>query len=346
MKQNKINKITITVLLILLLTSVGLTQTLSEKFNKLNGSYLGQTPPGETAELFAPGLISTGLYERDFTMPEDGQEIYFGIFYNQIVTIVLTKQVNGKWMEPRVAPFAQDFNFGYFEPAVTLDGQRIFCCSTKNRPGEEPLPGYGHQNIWAVDRQENGSWGELYPLDRNVNSDEFLQFFPSVTRDGTLYFTARNKTTREMGIYRSKYVDGKYLEAEPLPKEVNDSGDVYNAFIDPDEKYLLACVGGRDDSITPGQPNYYIFFRNADDTWTTAINLGERVNFSGFGAIAQSVSPDGKYLFFASSKTRSEPPESISLEWMKEMYSSPQNGYSDIYWISTSFFNNLKSPNN
>ena len=38
----------------------------------LVGDYVGQPLPGDTAELFAPGLVTTGVYTRDVAMMPDG----------------------------------------------------------------------------------------------------------------------------------------------------------------------------------------------------------------------------------------------------------------------------------
>jgi hypothetical protein len=37
-------------------------------FPKLTGPYLGQKPPGMKPEIFAPGIVSTGMYERDMAV--------------------------------------------------------------------------------------------------------------------------------------------------------------------------------------------------------------------------------------------------------------------------------------
>ena len=39
---------------------------------RLTGPYLGQTPPGATGEVFAPGVVSTGMYTRDIAITPDG----------------------------------------------------------------------------------------------------------------------------------------------------------------------------------------------------------------------------------------------------------------------------------
>ncbi|MBN2415210.1 PD40 domain-containing protein [bacterium] len=326
------------------LSFVSLNAQIHEKdFHACSGPYLGQPLPADSAAIFAPGLISTGVYERDLIVSPDGEEIFFGIFMNQIVTILSSRKVNGRWTEPAVLPFALDFEYGYFEPALTADGNRLFCCSTQPPPGEEPLPGYGHQNIWTAERTADRSWGELSCLGEHVNQPGFSTFFPSVTRDGSLYFTARDRRTGIMRIYKSLFSGGGYQQAAPLPETVNGAGTIYNAFIDPDERYLLACITDRDDSITPGRANYYIFFRDDRGRWSRPVNLGERVNFPGSGAIAQSVSPDGRYLFFASQQLDLRKDQPVSQEWLLKLHNAVRNGNSDIYWISADFLHELKT---
>ena len=42
-------------------------------------SYLDQTPPGDTPQLFAPGIVSNGFNNRDMAMTPDGSEFYFAV---------------------------------------------------------------------------------------------------------------------------------------------------------------------------------------------------------------------------------------------------------------------------
>lgn len=67
-----------------------------------SGNYLGQTPPLNQPKLFAPGIVSTRMYERDFTMTPDGNEIYFlrilGNF--EFSKIMVIKRINGVWTDP------------------------------------------------------------------------------------------------------------------------------------------------------------------------------------------------------------------------------------------------------
>ena len=52
-----------------------------DDFPVLKGPYLGQTPPGMKAEIFAPGIISTGFNEHGISFTNDGKELYFRFFW-------------------------------------------------------------------------------------------------------------------------------------------------------------------------------------------------------------------------------------------------------------------------
>ena len=43
----------------------------------LKGPYLGQTPPGNQSQVFAPGFVSTGFGELNSVFSADGKEFYF-----------------------------------------------------------------------------------------------------------------------------------------------------------------------------------------------------------------------------------------------------------------------------
>ena len=315
-------------------------------FPLLRGPYLGQLPPGVQARLFAPGIVGTGMHERDVAMTPDGREIYFGVTFGRIVTLMVSRLENGRWTEPAVAPFAADLKYFHFEPCISADGKRMLFLTNRPPQGQEPAPGWTHQNIWAVDRGEDGRWGAPYDLGPPVNTAD-AEFFPSLARDGTLYFTRSDPKFEKTAILRSRRVDGRYQEPEALPAAVNDRGLVYNAFVARDESHLIATVDGRDDSRTPGLPNYYIFFRDGEGGWSEGVNLGDRANFQGAEASSPYVSPNGKFFFFSSTKAgeiASSPEKPATLRTLREYFAGPQNGNSDIYWIEASFLETLRPP--
>jgi len=310
-----------------------------EPFPVLRGDYLGQPLPGEQPQLFAPGIVCTGMYERDVAVTPDGSEVFFGLIQGQAVTIMHSSRVDGVWTEPRIAPFASDPRFYCLEPCVRPDGRRVFFLSTRP-PGDAPvLPGWAYQDIWYSDRQPDGSWGPPVNLGPPVNTEDG-EFFPSVTRDGTLYFTRETAETEESSIWRSRLVDGAYAEPEKLADPVNRTS-TYNACIAPDESYLLACVRSKEQKT----PTYVVFFRSPEGQWSEPVDPGDLVNSSKVGAISPSISPDGRYFFFASAAAAepdSVPYGTMTVQRFLARHTRPRNGSSDIYWAAASVLERLR----
>ena len=152
---------------------------------ELRGPYLGQEPPGLEPQIFAPGVVSTGLATRDLAMTPDGDEIYFGVTAGGKTAIMVTRLTDGVWSEPVVAPFSgRSLDI---EPSISADGQRFFFLSTRPQPHQEEKPGWVYQDIWVMDREGDG-WGEPSNLGPPVNTDA-PEYFPSVTvgRDAVLH---------------------------------------------------------------------------------------------------------------------------------------------------------------
>jgi len=281
----------------------------------LQGEYLGQKPPGMTPEIFGPGVLGAGISKRDVAISPDGREIYFGASSGRVMTIFWMRLRDGRWSDPEVAPFATDTNFHHFEPCLSADGRKIYFLTNRPAQGKEAKPGWTDQNIWAADRDPNGRWGKPYDPGPFLNGGG-QQFFPSLTRDGTLYFTRVDGQTKKPAIWRARFAGGKYAAAERLPDKINGNGVPYNAFIAPDESYLIACVGGRTVDGNPGKTNYFVFFRNEKDAWSDGLPFGPEINMTGSAAMSPYVSTDGKYFFFAAR--------------------------SDIYWIDAKVIGALK----
>ena len=53
-----------------------------------------------------------------------------------------------------------------------------------------------------------------------------------------------------MDLYRSRLVSGKYTEAENLGDAINTEFDEFEAFIDPNEEFLIFMAGGRPDGLS------------------------------------------------------------------------------------------------
>ncbi len=304
------------------------------------GPYLGQDLPSDTPLPFAPGIVSTGYSERDITMTPDGSEIYWGVVGGSYAwtTVLVSRLEEGSWTEPEVAPCCSDPRYTNLEPHVTPDGRHFLWLS--DRPGGA-LPEVGGQDIWAMDRAEEG-WGEPYPLPAPINSRD-SEYFPSTTRDGTLYFTRGPAGGGENLIYRARLENGRYQEPELLPPEVNAGVTRYNAFVDPDERYLILGVVGGEGGL--GGTDYHIVFRNAQDEWSDPVNLGPGVNTDGTYEYSPYVSPDGRFLFFMTVRPdwgMLAPTGEYNWRAIREMMTESNNGSWDIYWMSADFLERLR----
>lgn len=305
---------------------------------ELRGPYLGQEPPGLEPRIFAPGVVSTGLATRDLAMTPDGKEIYFSVTLGAKTMIMVTRQLNGVWTEPEVAPFSG--RYLDIEPAISADGQRFFFLSTRPQAGQEEKPGWVYQDIWVMDR-EGDDWGEPYNLGPPVNSDA-PEYFPSVTSDGTLYFT-REGEDQVSSTYRSRFIDGKYADPELLPPQVNCGTNRFNVFVAPDESFAIVPNVGREDGI--GGADYYVVFRNQDDTWSEPVNMGPAINQPTGREWSASLSPDGEYLFFMSSRTDEGadlPLTGMSITDLLDLSTRPGRGSSDIWWVSAGVIEELR----
>lgn len=260
------------------------------------GPYFGQEPPGMTARMFAPGIISTDRSEINSVFSDDENEFYFTTWTRESGTkIMVTSQIDGRWTAPERAAFSK--HNSDVDPAFSQDGKRVFFGSRRPRPGKTDTREDGF-DIWFADRTETG-WAKEQYLGDVVNSGK-SQVYPTVTRDGTLYFQAvREEGYGKADIYRSRLIDGAYQmpgNLGPVINSENYEGDVYIA---RDESYLIVSIYGRKDSL--GGADLYISFRSLDDSWLPLRNMGAAIN-SVKRDFCPMVSPDGRYLFFSSKR--------------------------------------------
>ena len=310
----------------------------SDAFPVLTGPWLGQIPPGGEPQIFAPGLISTGMYVRDLAASADGDEIFYTLMLPQFEhsALVTTRLADGAWSRPEVASFSGSYKD--MEPALSADGSKLFFASFRPRSGLGPAR--EDSDIWVVERTETG-WGEPYNPGEPLNSDQ-SEFFPSVTRDGTVWFT-RETDARDSITWRSRFADGAWQEPERLPDEINAGAVRFNVFVAPDESYAIIPIYGRDDSF--GATDYYVSFRNEDDSWSGPFHLDERVNSPGGVEYSAYVSADGRYLFFMAARSRfdggvAEPP--MTYDDLLRFHLEPGYGNPSIWWVGADLLEELR----
>lgn len=279
-------------------------------------------------QLFGEGFISTHLNERDFAISPDGKELYYTISTpsSTLQTIVFCKQIKpGEWTAPEVVSFAGSFSD--LEPAFSADGQTLYFASNRPTTGTAPKD----FDIWKVTRTASG-WGEPVNLGSPVNTDSD-EFYPSVAKSGNLYYTATYKEGpgRE-DIYVATWKDNAYMAPQALDTTVNTKYYEFNAFVDPNEQYILFTSYGRKDDMGGG--DLYISIKDAQGKWKAAKHLtslnSRQLDYCPY------VSPDGKSLFVTSNrhalptlmKETKASYKTIQNTWM-----APLNGSGNIYWI-------------
>jgi Tol biopolymer transport system component len=285
--------------------------------------------PSATPVLFTGISINTSMNERDIAISPDGTEMFYTVYLQptQFHTIIYCKkEKGGQWSSPQVASFSGKYSD--LEPAFTADGQKIFFSS--NRPdGSSKTKNY---DIWYAEKI-NGVWMNPKNIGAPVNSAED-EFFPSIAANGNLYFTAayRDGVGKE-DIYLSRWSGGKYAQPVALDTGVNSGFYEFNAFVSPDERYILFTSFGRKDD--KGRGDIYMSTKDGKGNWRPAKNIwlinSEKLDYCPF------LSFDNKTLFFTSE--RHAIPESfserqVSYDKLKAIFNQVQNGTGNIYQIS------------
>lgn len=282
-------------------------------------------------QLFEEGIVSTSMAERDMAISPDGKDMLYTVQLRAagFQTILhRTKLNDGRWSEPKVAWFAGQFSD--LEPAFSHDGKKLFFCSNRPVSGEVSKD----YDIWVIEKKESG-WSEPKNIGAPVNTDKD-EFFPSIAQNGNLYFTAtrKNGIGRE-DIFIARWENNRYAEPEPLDSAINSAAYEFNAFVSPDEQFVLFTSYGR--AGEKGGGDLYISTKDAAGRWTKAKNCtilnSEKLDYSPF------VSFDKKTLYFTSERhniSSSFADKPVTYSQLQHISPSALNGGGNIFYISFS----------
>ena len=275
------NNIGISITLLFSILAFSSNSYSQDQFPIPDGPYLGQTPPGSTPEIFAPGIVNReestdleGMFGSDmntFYFVREGEEyggvVKVGEFKGEEGSygLAVIEYKNNKWQHSVVAKAVS-------EPSISPDGNTILF---KN--------GY-------IERTSDG-WSEMKSIGEPFASISIMR--SAISSKGTVYFDTYTKEL-DMPLRYSRLVDGKYETPKSLGPQFGIG--IYNAhpYIAPDESYIV-FDSIREDGY--GRSDLYISFRKTDGAWGPAINLGDKINTDA-SEKNPSVSPDGKFLFF------------------------------------------------
>lgn len=284
----------------------------------------------DSLELFAPYIVSSPLNERDLAISPDGNEIFYTLstLDNSFRSLVQIVQKNGKWQTPHIVSFSGKFND--LEPFFTPDGNRLYFSS--DRPTNENDDNRDY-NIWYVERNKSG-WTTPEQVGDVVNTD-YDEFYPAVTKNGNLYFTAHYPGHKGgEDIYKSEYKNGNYLPPHPLDSNINTKSYEFNAFVSPDEDIIIFSSYGREDGMGGG--DLYISTKS-NSIWQKAVNLGPGINSSKLDYCPYLDIKRGNFYF--TSKRRDDiinaKRRKATLELFKAETSTIINGMGNIYKVSS-----------
>jgi Tol biopolymer transport system component len=308
--------------ILLLLTAFSMNAMAQQKAT----DYFNQSLPGNTPQIFAAGIISDEFGNRDMAISPSGDELFYTLQFQGgrgFSTIMHCKKVNGKWTLPEVASFCGQYND--LEPAFSPDGSKLYFVSSR------PVSGAANKDydIWYVIKT-NGGWGNAMNAGAPVNTAED-EYYPSLTKTGNIYFT-RAVQGREEDIMVCRFKNNQYDTAVSLPDVINSIGDEFNAFVDPDEKFILFTGYKRKGAYAAG--DLYISKKNENGEWTAAIDLGNVVNQPGIN-YCPSITPDKRYFFFTSNRGAVKAPfpkQQNAKELYRQMHAA-LNGADNIYWM-------------
>lgn len=275
--------------------------------------------------IYAPGVISTMLNERDLNISADGKELFFtrGTSDNKRRCLMSSKWIGDQWSSPDILPFSGVYQD--IEPFLSPDASKLFFASNRPLGGETNA---GDYNIWYVVR--NGeTWGDPQSVGALINS-QVDEFFPSVGHSGNLYFTAEYPDGIGLeDIYVSYIWEGQYQKPVLLDTTINSKTYDFNAYIAPDESLIIYSSYGRKDDMGGG--DLYMNVRTAAEApWSNVQHLESPINSNSLD-YCPFVDLKKEFLYFTSNRTALLPDTLKSAKSFAAYHESLLNGNGNIF---------------
>ncbi len=286
----------------------------------------------KTVEAFIPDIITQFPNVRDLAIAPTENEMYFTIqgYQGELSSIAVYKNYALKNTKPEIAPFSGTFDD--LEPAFSSDGLRLYFSS--NRPIDKQSKTPKDYDIWYVERKTlQSDWSEPINMEAPINTPQ-NEFYPSVATSGNIYFTSDGERSKgKDDIFVCLFKNGKYEAPISLSDSINTEGYEFNAFIAPDESYLLFSGYNRKDGF--GSGDLYISYHKANGEWSTAKNLGKTINSAqmDYCPFIQS-----GVLYFTSKRLSTSTLEKRNIEDWKKETNRYENGLSRLYMTPANTF--------
>jgi hypothetical protein len=246
------------------------------------GPYLGQSPPGPIAKVFAPGLISDTrprTWEAFGTFSADGKAFCFmrgpGVF--------ITENTDQGWKSPELITSIPSNIWAPWSPCLSPDANSIFFTRSLLKP-------LNKRNLYRCNRTARG-WAKPEQLGPPLSSPA-KEIICSIAANNNIYIgSTRQHKPEKGGMWVAPFVGNTWPRAEHVAMNfpAGDGG------IAPDETFMVFTNMNQPGGY--GHKDLYLTLRLPDGTWSKPRNLGPRIN-TAYIEHGPRISPDKKYLFF------------------------------------------------
>jgi hypothetical protein len=182
---------------------------------------------------------------------------------------------------------------------VSPNGERLLFVIEANDSSQK-------SQIYSAMREGN-NWGNLQKVllsEEQANKD---LYYPNTSQSGNLYFTQRNEKSSG-DIYSVQKTQTGYAAPLKLPNTINTEKLEGDAFIAPDESYLI--FSRMHDEKGKGMSDLYISF-NLGNAESEEINWSEAINMTEYNTVyiegSAFVTRDGKTIMFTSNREAENP---------------------------------------
>ena len=208
------------------------------------------------------GEVNRRLHEAMVTFTRDFKTVYFSannyndkeksirstVGFDNVQLYKASINENGEWVNIQKLPFnSDDFQTGL--PSLNKDETKLYFVS--DRPES-----IGKTDIFAVDINPDGSYGEPKNMGPRINTEE-REMFPFISDDNILYFSSQGHAGYgNLDVFASKIFDNTVSIPLNLEQPINSAKDDF-AYIIEDEKHKGYFSSNRTDG--KGDDDIYSF---------------------------------------------------------------------------------------
>ncbi len=277
-------------------------------------SYFDQEPPSTIPKLFAPSIVNTDNIELNVVFNTNNTEMFFSRIVNNSFVIHHSELINGKWSD--IKPIKMYDNNVLVsvacDPTITKDGKTMYFLGVDPKIYENDVT---REELYTIppdiykSKKVNGKWELASKVSFSV-STKYIETYPVVTADGSLYFRSNRPSDKGgMNTYRAQYLGNEKFETPSIINTKMEKKELIT-YVSSDEQY----------AITNGKGKFQITF-NENGEWTKPKEIPLKYE-SNWRYYCPYMSSDGKYFIY--SRKYNNP--------AKKGWAGVEKG--EVYWVS------------